>query len=288
MDLTVLGGAATVALACAVIFLLIVRSYAAFTHSVATTAFPNSIMLESAQRFRNDIDRLGKDQSTYLATGLVFVVIFFIIALLPPIELFVDTPTWLLVIEILLLLLAAGFIVYRLTEIVVAQRRLSYLRDANMATGHALQRLTMNSNRVFHDVGCNRGVIDHVIVGLHGIYTISVIARKPPRDNRARLKGDQLMFAPGSETVSVARSGEKSEQLARELRKVLGHEIHLRPVICIPGWEIDRQQSDEYLLVNERNIAMLTGWKDQKDFLLNEEVDAVQKELTRRCTRFRR
>jgi len=288
MDLTVLGGAATVALACAVIFLLVVRSYAAFTHTVTSTAFPNSIMLEAAQRFRNDIDRLGKDQSSYLATGLVFAVIFFIIALLPPIELFVDTPMWLLVIEILLLLLTAGFVCYRLMGIVVTRRQLIFLRDANMATGHALQRLTMNSNRVFHDVACNGGVIDHVIVGLHGIYTISVIARKPSKDNRARLKGDQLMFAPGSETVSVARSGDKSKQLAGELRKVLGHDIHLRPVICIPGWEIDRQQSDEYLLVNERNIAMLTGWKDQKDFLLNEEVDAVQKELTQRCTRYRR
>jgi len=287
MDLTAFGGAATVALTCAVIFLLIVRSYSAFTQTIASTAFPNSIMLEAAQRFRNDIEQLGKDQSTYLATGLVFAVIFVITYLLPPVELFVDTPTWLLVVEILLLLLAAGYIVYRLMGIVVARQRLVLIRDANMATGHALQRLTTNSSRVFHDVQCEGGVIDHVIVGLHGIYTVSVITRKPGKDNRARLKGDQLMFAPGGEPVSVARSGEKSEQLARELAGVIGHKIHLRPVICIPGWEIDRQQSDEYLVVNERNIAMLTGWKDQNDYLLNEEVDAVQRELTKRCTRFR-
>ena len=51
MDLTAFGGAATVALTCAVIFLLIVRSYSAFTHTVASTAFPNSIMLVAAHRF---------------------------------------------------------------------------------------------------------------------------------------------------------------------------------------------------------------------------------------------
>ena len=95
------------------------------------------------------------------------------------------------------------------------------------------------------------------------------------------------MFAPDTDFHSVARSGRKSQQLGRELVRVIGHEIHVRPVICIPGWEIDRQRSDEFLLVNERNIAMLTGWKDKKDFLLNEEVEAVHRELTNRCTRFK-
>ena len=45
-----------------------------------------------------------------------------------------------------------------------------------MATGHALQRLVTNGNRVFHDVECAAGTIDHVVVGLQGIYTVSVIA----------------------------------------------------------------------------------------------------------------
>ena len=287
MDVTAFSGAATIALSSATIFMLVVRSWSAFSQTVASTRFPNSIMLEAAQRFRDEITRLGRDQSVYLATGLVFAVIFCITYLLPPIELFSDLPWWQLLIVLTLLLLAASYLGYRLWQIILVRRRLILVRDANMATGHALQRLTMNSNRVFHDVTCNEGIVDHVIVGLHGIYSVSVIARKPGKDNRARLKGDQLLFAPGSDAISVARSGMKSQQLARELRKVLTRDIHIRPVIAVPGWEIDLQDSDEYLLVNERNLPMLTGWKDQKDFLMNEEVDAVQKELTKRCTRFR-
>jgi hypothetical protein len=31
---------------------------------------------------------------------------------------------------------------------------------------------------------------------------------------------------------------------------------------------------------------MITGWKDPNDFLMNEDVDKVQKMLTERCTRF--
>jgi hypothetical protein len=286
MDVTAFSGAVTIALSSALIFMLVVRSWSVFTQTASSSRFASSIMLESAQRFRDEISQLGRDQSVYLATGLVFAVIFSITYLLPPIEVFRNVPGWQFAIELLLLVLASGFLAYRLARIAVARRRLIFIRDANMSIGHALQRLTMNSNRVFHDVACNDGVIDHVIVGLHGIYAISVIARKTGKDNRARLKGDQLLFAPGVEGMGVARSRRKSEQLAQELKEILGHQIHVRSVIAVPGWEIDFQDSKDYLLVNEWNVAMVSGWKDQKDYLMNEEVDLVQQELTGRCTRF--
>lgn len=285
MDLTVLSGAATIALASTIIFLLIVRSWSVFAQSTTTTRFPHSIMLEAAQRFRDEIARLGREQSVYLVSGLVFTVVFCVSYLLPPEGMFENVPRWQLIGVLILLALAAGLVAYRLLNIVVARRRLLFKRDANMAAGHALQKLTSNKNRVFHDVPCGKSVIDNVVVGLHGIYAVSVIARKPGRVKLARLKGDQLMFAK-KETISVRRSGLKSEQLARDIRKVVGHEVRVRPVIVVPGWNIDSQQSDEFLVVNERNLAMLTGWRDQKDYLLNEDVEAIHAMLTERCTRF--
>ena len=121
--------------------------------------------------------------------------------------------------------------------------------------------------------------------GLHGVYAISVIARKPPKDNRVRLKDDQLVFARQA-AIPVGRSGEKSAHLSRELRKLTGNEIRVRSVIAVPGWEIDSQASAEYLVVNERNIAMLTGWRNPKDYLLDEDVESIQQMLTERCTRY--
>jgi hypothetical protein len=245
-------------------------------------------MLEAAQRFRDEHERLGRDQSVYLVSVLVFTVVFCVFYLLPPERMFENVPRWQLIVVLVTLALGAGFIFYRLTHIAVARRRLLFIRDANMATGHALQKLTSSMNRVFHDVSCPAGTIDNVVVGLQGIYTVSVIARKPGKSNRAKLKGEQLVFAGDKEPVSVKRSGIKSAQLAKEIRKLTGHEIRVRPVIAIPGWEIEVQESAEYLAVNERNIAMLTGWKDQKDYLMNEDVEAIQKMLTSRCTRFKK
>jgi hypothetical protein len=171
---------------------------------------------------------------------------------------------------------------------VVAKRRLAFIRDANMATGHSLQNLTSNQNRVFHDVSCGSQTIDNVVVGLQGIYAISVIARIPGKDNRVRLRGDELSFAPGTECMSVSRSGVKSRQLAKEIGELLNQEVRVRSVIVVPGWEIESQVSDDYLIVNERSVVMLNGWKDERDFLMTEDVAKIQNMMTNRCTRFRR
>jgi hypothetical protein len=183
---------------------------------------------------------------------------------------------------------AALYTVYRLIHIIIAKRRLAFIRDANIATGHALQKLNANQNCVFHDVRCGAGVIDNVVVGQHGIYTISVIARKPGKDNVVNLRGDKLTFASGDVSMSVARSGTKSGELAKEIGKLLKHKVRVRTVVVVPGWEVESQASEEYLAVNERSLTMLIGWKDPNEFLMNEDVDKVQEMLTERCTRFRR
>ena len=287
MSLVAISGAATIALASTIVFLLIVKSWQAFAQSVVTTTrFPHSIMLEAAQRFRDELERLGREQSTYLIAALVFAVIFAITYLLPPRGMFESLPQWQLILVLALFGAAALYTGYRLMRIVVAKRRIAFVRDANMATGHALQKLTSNQNRVFHDVPCSAGVIDNVIVGLHGIYAVSVIARKPGKDNRVRLRGDELSFAPSDKTISISRSGTKSGRLAKEIREIVKNDVRVRSVVAVPGWEIESQVSDEYLVVNERNLAMLSGWKDQKDYLMDEDVDSVQKLLTKRCTRF--
>ena len=219
MSLVALSGPTTIALVSTFVFLLIIKSWHVIAHSVATTTrFPNSIMLEAAQRFRDELERLGREQSLFLIAGLVFSVIFVITYLLPPQGMFEDLPQWQLILVLVLFGAAALYTAYRLIHIIIAKRRLAYIRDANMATGHALQKLNANQNRVFHDVRCGVGVgvIDNVVVGRNGIYTISVIARKPGKENVVNLRGDRLTFAPGNLSISVARSGMKSGELARE------------------------------------------------------------------------
>ena len=46
-------------------------------------------------------------------------------------------------------------------------------------------------------------------------------------------------------------------------------------VIAVPGWEVVSQSSEDYLVVNESNLVMMSGWKDPSDYLLDEDVEQI-------------
>jgi hypothetical protein len=62
-------------------------------------------------------------------------------------------------------------------------------------------------------------------------------------------------------------------------------------VIAIPGWQVEAQNGDGCLLVNERTLPMIRGWKNEADYLMDEDVEALLDYLTsngRRSTSRRR
>jgi hypothetical protein len=289
MTLETISGALIIALFGTLLFLIIAGTWHALRRALPGHGqFTDSIMLEAAQRFRDQFDVLLRTQSLYLAAAAVFLLLVLIAGLLGPQPLLSGLPDWQLLAMSTVVAVAGLYGLYRLVRVASQRRKIEFIRNANMATGHCLQRLTGSQNRLFHDVPCAAGIIDNVIVGPQGIYAISVIAKKPGRDKRVRLNGERLSFAPGKVAVSVADCGKAALQLASELGQPLGHAIRVRPVVVVPGWEIDAQSSDDYLVVNERNVSMLRGWKNQQEYLMNEDVEEIQKLLTSRCTRFKR
>lgn len=279
----------TIAMFSTLLFLLIASAWQSLIRTFSgTNQFSQSILFEAAQRFRDQCELLTRKQSVYLASSLVFLVIFLTVCLLYPDRLFSGLAEWQLIALCSVVAVTGTYGLYRFTSVVLQRKKIEFVRDANIATGHGLLRLTGTQNRVFHDVPCLAGVIDNVIVGPQGVYSVCVVVRKPGKNNRVRLRADQLAFAPGNDCISVADCGKRAAQLARELRKQVGLDIRVRAVVAVPGWEIDSQASEEYLVVNERNLSMLRGWRDQKDYLMNEDVEQIQKLLTERCTRYKR
>jgi hypothetical protein len=288
MTLETLIGASTIAMFSTMLFIIVATAWHSLSNTLTgNNRFSQSIMCEAAQRFRDQFDSMSRTQSVYLAAALVFLVVFLTAFALGPDRLFSGLPRWQLITMLAVVSVAGAYGLDSFVIVVLQRKNIAFIRDANIVTGHGLQRLTSNQNRVFHDVPCAIGIIDNVIVGLHGIYAVCVFARKPGKDNRVRLNGDKLSFAPGNAVVSVVDCGKQAMQLARELRKHVGHDIRIRPVIAVPGWEIDAQSSAEFLVVNERNLSMLRGWRDQKDYLMNEDVEKIQQLLTERCIRYK-
>jgi hypothetical protein len=286
MDIEAISGAATVALTSTILFLLVAKSWSAFSRTVGSTpSFADSIMHEAAQRFRDELERIGSSQAIYLSGTLVFLVLFAAAYLLQAQSLFAGYPSWQLWLQFAFLVLAASFAGWRLARTVFAYREVRFVRDANVAVGHQLQQISTGANRVFHDVKTSAGVVDHVLVGQTGVYAINVVPRRAARNGSAGLKNNHLLFSNGIEPVPIVDITASALRLEKEISKLLGHNVRVRSVIAVPGWNISNQTSEQHLLVNERTIPMLRGWRDQSDYLMNEDVDALQKELTARCRR---
>jgi hypothetical protein len=286
MDIEAISGAATVALASTIFFLLVAKSWAALNRSVGSTpSFAESIMHEAAQRFRDELERLSSSQAIYLSATLVFLVLFVAAYVLRAGTLFAGYPAWQLWLQIGFLVFAALVAAWRLGRTILARRQVKFVRDANVAVGHQLQQISTGANRVFHDVKTSAGIVDHVLVGQTGVYAINVVARRGGKSGSARLNNNAIRFSNNDDAISVVDITAGAIRLEKEIARMLGHKVRVRSVLAVPGWDIGEQSSDKHLLVNERTIPMLRGWRDQSDYLMNEDVDALQKELTARCRR---
>lgn len=285
MNLHVISANATVAIACAIVFLLVAKFWHRLTRMMAGhPSFADSIMSEAAQRFRDELQALSRKQASYLGAGLVFVVMFSVASIFQVPQLFLGYPDWQLYALMGTLIAAALFAVYRLALTIVSWRQIRLRRDANIAVGQQLQRIAADLGRSYHDVSTSTGIVDHVLVGHSGVYAINVVARRKIRQGSVHLEGNELKFSNSEKTCSIVAMIAATHRLNKELRKLAGHDIRVRSVIAVPGWDIQNQPGNDHLLVNERTLPMLTGWKDQADFLMNEDVTALQGFLTARCT----
>lgn len=284
MDLEGISGAATLAVTSALLFILVAKTWQLVNRTLASNhAFPDSIMREAAQRFRDEFDRLSRTQSMYLGAALVFGLLFATAYLLDADRLFSGYPHWQLHLLLATLGAAGVFAAYKLATTVRDRHQVKLVRDANIAVGHQLQRIAVGLGRAYHDVETSAGIIDHIIVAHSGVYAISVLARKSRRNGVVELRGNEIAFQPSERTVSIVPVNARIAAVEREFRRLLDHRVRVRSVLAAPGWDVTGQSSEDHLLVNERSLPMLRGWKDSAEYLMNEDVDALHELLTSRC-----
>ena len=286
MDIEAISGAATVALASTILFLLVAKSWSVLSRTVGSTPnFADSIMHEAAQRFRDELKRISNSQAIYLSGTLVFMVLFSAAYLLQAEVLFAGYPAWQLWLQAGFLGLAALFAAWQLTRTLLAYRQLRFVRDANIAVGHQLQQISTGAKQVFHDVKTSAGIVDHVLISQTGIYAVNVIARRGGTNRNAELRDNHIVFSNSSKRFPIVNRTSTATRLEKEMSQLLGQKIRVRSVIAVPGWNIGEQTSEQHLLVNERTIPMIRGWRDRSDYLMNEDVEALLEELTARCRR---
>lgn len=286
VDLAVSSYATALAAIVAIAFALLLSAGRLLTRALRRRpAFLQTVANEPAERLRRRWQILGEMRALLLTSLTVFIIAAgTLIFAEPPVPAALEE-SWRQWLALAVTGIAALAVLARALLLTIERRRLGLRIDAGIAIAQSLGRITLNRNRVFHDVPTAFGSVDHVIAGLHGVYAVAVLAVPPARKGDLRLDGEELVFGDGRRRVPLARARRLSERFAREASKQLGQSVQVRLVVAVPGWDIAAQTAADLLIANERNISMLTGWKDERDYLMNEDVDSLQGWLDERCTR---
>ncbi len=247
--------------------------------------FAGQILLEPGHRVRQSLQNLDRSYYVYLSTllvyGLLFVVAFALQSRLLP----SDVSAWVWLALSVLVIVVSAILPFQAVRLKRARSRLAFRRTANIAVGHALQRIASRGYNVYHDVRVGNHIIDNVVVGAKGAYAVNVfvLGNGRARNGTVRLNESSLVFGKAKTSAPVGVSVNRASGLSKELSRVIGHPIRVRSVIALPGWNVASSDSDRHLLVNEKTVVMLTGWTDPDTYLMDDDVAQIHDYLAARC-----
>jgi hypothetical protein len=139
--------------------------------------------------------------------------------------------------------------------------RLAY--EGKVATGQALNRLTADGYRIFHDFPTAEFSIDHLAVGPSGVMAVKTETRQSARrhgqdgDAVVRYDGRMLHFPKFSDFETIDQVKVQAEWLSQWLTSELGEDICARAMVAVPGWSVKRTSADGIPVVNPKQFENL-------------------------------
>lgn len=123
---------------------------------------------------------------------------------------------------------------------------------AERVTGMQLNRLVAEGCVVLHDLPCDVGNIDHVVIAPRGVYAVETKSFRKPRDagevrnepsHQVRFDGETLRFPDFVTRKPIEQAVKQSDWLRRYLRDAVKQDVQVIPAVALPGWYI--LQDDE-------------------------------------------
>lgn len=200
-------------------------------------------------------DELERIASEILAYGLIPVPIF-AIAVYEWMEFYAKQPPR----PMLPTVMTGGLALYsamRIWSLIRKRRKIKLGRDGERAVGQLLENLHRQGFQVLHDVGNDRGNLDHILIGMNGIFTVETkMASKPEGRSQVEYDGERILidgFEPDRNPIGQAKA--QANWLRGVLKERTGRDFPVQPVVVYPGWYVAKQPSGvEVWVLNEKAL----------------------------------
>jgi len=168
--------------------------------------------------------------------------------------------------------------------------RLGYLGER--AVGEALDALSRDGFRIFHDIPADSGGhtfnVDHVAVGPHGVFAIETKTRRKGRArpgyeaHKVAYDGQQLIWPWAEDRFGLRNAEDRARWLTEWLNKMTGLGIIAKPVLVLPGWFVVPKGVGSVTVVNHKQVAGAI-LRAPSGVLTGDQVGLIARQLDARC-----
>ena len=182
-----------------------------------------------------------------------------------------------------------GYVIWKLMKRFERIRALRLAYECELAVGQELDQLMLDGYRVFHDVQLENFNIDHIVIGRSGVFAVETNGRSK-RGNAAdddrklyhvTYEGGVLKFPGWQDKRALEKAARQADSAAQWLSGVTGFDVPVRPVLVLPGWQLENKdrpevpvitsgyiqryfQSQSHLHLNHRDVQQIVFQIDQK------------------------
>jgi hypothetical protein len=162
----------------------------------------------------------------------------------------------------------------KIVQLLRYRNRLGFLLDKHNAVAGQLVEAQVRGNRVFHAVKLGDAVLDHVIVGRNGVYTVQLFL--PPQGTEiVSLSQGSLLYQPGAYRAALHQYNKAVRLLRDALAAEMSSVLTVLPVVVIPDCKIEHSDQRAPMLVNLRTCMSFVGWNEKSAYLMDEDIAAI-------------
>ncbi|MCH1928750.1 NERD domain-containing protein [Shewanella sp. A25] len=133
---------------------------------------------------------------------------------------------------------------------------------AELATANELIGLQAFGYQIFHDVQADGFNIDHLVIGMNGVFVIETKGRHKRnkdkkngvKDHEVTFKEGKLLFPSWVETKPLDQAVRQAKWVGDWLSKACGLDVSPMPILVFPGWFIKRDSKPPFPILSHRQL----------------------------------
>ncbi|MFQ5634275.1 MAG: hypothetical protein ACE5G3_02955, partial [Gammaproteobacteria bacterium] len=224
----------------------------------------------------------GRRSDQFRTAAVVFGVAMLILTVFGRRDWWPAAPSWVFLLIAAAATILQAVVLAKIMQLTRYRLRLSRLLEKHFEMAQRLAEAQLRGNRVYHSVPIGDAIVDNVVVGPNGVYSVHLLPPPLSSSESVSLCGGDLVFQPGEVRHELRRYRKTVEALATELGEGIGSNVVVLPVIVVPDCTIGSTAETLPMLVGLETCTSFVGWKDPRAFLMTEELEAINRWLAKK------